>query len=59
MVVKILHEGPEQMEQAEEEEEEEEGSMYVDRADSVSSKCPSIMLYMLSLEPSLSGLKKL
>ena len=57
-MVKILHEGPEQMEQAEEE-EEEEGSMYVDRADSVSSKCPSIMLYMLSLEPSLSGLKKL
>ena len=57
-MVKILHEGPEQMEQAEEE-EEEGGSMYVDRADSVSSKCPSIMLYMLSLEPSLSGLKKL
>ena len=55
-MVKILHEGPEQMEQAE---EEEEGSMYVDRADSVSSKCPSIMLYMLSLEPSLGGLKKL
>ena len=57
-MVKILHEGPEQMEQAEEE-EEEEGSMYVDRPDSVPSKCPSIMLYMLSLEPSLGGLKKL
>ena len=56
-MVKILHEGPEQMEQAEE--EEEEGSMYVDRADSVSSKCPSIILYLLSLEPSLGGLKKL
>ena len=56
-MVKILHEGPEQMEQAEE--EEEEGSMYVDRPDSVPSKCPSIMLYMLSLEPSLGGLKKL